>query len=265
MEADTKKPTKHVMADRTEYHLDGNIHNNEGEPAVIFADGTSQYWRYGKMHCLSGPAHRGSDGTDIYFIDGVEIHKHVYPMAAKNYLKRRAMKETYKGGPFPSPFEELGLGEMLTPEQPTSPSKARGGSLPPDPPRTPSTGRGGSFRVGPNFYTERITARRQQTEVDSSASGNAPVKGTPPTDDSTAYLEPSIPEARHIARVYQLASLLVGMKQDAWYYDELHDESDGVDNEPELTFEGMLKILGPTAEKVVPDIEKACRDNEPSL
>jgi len=37
------------------YLVDGKLHNNEG-PAVIYNDGTREWWFNGKRHNINGPA-----------------------------------------------------------------------------------------------------------------------------------------------------------------------------------------------------------------
>ena len=50
---------------------DGRIHNDSG-PAVIFSDGSTQYYQHGHLHRTDGPAIKTNDGIIRWFLNGTE-------------------------------------------------------------------------------------------------------------------------------------------------------------------------------------------------
>ena len=44
-----------------------------GGPAVIWVDGTKQWWQNGKPHRLDGPAFEWKDGAREWAIDGLDV------------------------------------------------------------------------------------------------------------------------------------------------------------------------------------------------
>ena len=51
----------------------GELHNTRG-PAIIWYNGTVEYWVNGKPHRTDGPAYIGADGTVVYFQNGL-LHR----------------------------------------------------------------------------------------------------------------------------------------------------------------------------------------------
>lgn len=53
----------------TEYWKDGCFHRDEDEgPAVIFSDGTQEYWIYGMLHRRKGPAIIYTCGRKLWYL-----------------------------------------------------------------------------------------------------------------------------------------------------------------------------------------------------
>lgn len=48
----------------------GELHRDDGGPAVVWADGTRQWWQEGRMHRTEGPAVVHDDGTDEWWVRG---------------------------------------------------------------------------------------------------------------------------------------------------------------------------------------------------
>jgi len=63
----------------TKYYLDDSckkLHRNYG-PAVIYNNGSVEYWRQGQLHNISGPAIETSRGKKVYYLYGRRLtHKH---------------------------------------------------------------------------------------------------------------------------------------------------------------------------------------------
>jgi hypothetical protein len=56
----------------TKYYLDDSckkLHRNHG-PAVIYNNGSVEYWRQGQLHNISGPAIETSRGKKVYYLYG---------------------------------------------------------------------------------------------------------------------------------------------------------------------------------------------------
>jgi len=54
------------------YYLDDScekLHKNHG-PAVIYNNGSVEYWRQGQLHNISGPAIETSRGKKVYYLYG---------------------------------------------------------------------------------------------------------------------------------------------------------------------------------------------------
>ena len=54
------------------YNKKGQLHRTDG-PAVVYADGTKQWWQNDERHRTDGPAVVYADGTEIWFINGEPI------------------------------------------------------------------------------------------------------------------------------------------------------------------------------------------------
>lgn len=72
---DTEHPT-FIRADGTKEwrDADGKLHRPDG-PAVIWADGTEEYWLHGERHREDGPAVINPDGSEEHWINGVRQDK----------------------------------------------------------------------------------------------------------------------------------------------------------------------------------------------
>ena len=65
---------KIVTPEKTEYRKGGKLHRNNG-PAIIYADGSKEWWLNGERHRKGGPAIVHADGTERYFIHGAQFPK----------------------------------------------------------------------------------------------------------------------------------------------------------------------------------------------
>jgi len=61
-----------VYKDRTEWHLNGKRHREDG-PAIGWADGSRYWWLNGKRHREDGPAIEWSDGSKEWWLNGKEL------------------------------------------------------------------------------------------------------------------------------------------------------------------------------------------------
>jgi len=68
-----KEYTIRVYDDRTEWHLDGVLHREDG-PAVEFDDGYRAWYINGQFHREDGPAVECADGTKVWYKNG-EVHR----------------------------------------------------------------------------------------------------------------------------------------------------------------------------------------------
>lgn len=75
---------------------DGKRHNIEG-PAVVYPDGSYEYWLEGKLHNLNGPAVVRADGSTEYFVDGRSVTKIGYCKSVERYIEKygEAVKAEY--------------------------------------------------------------------------------------------------------------------------------------------------------------------------
>jgi hypothetical protein len=55
-----------------EHRVNGNLHRKDG-PAIIFADGSVEWWLDGMRHREDGPAYVAASGTKAYYIAGYEL------------------------------------------------------------------------------------------------------------------------------------------------------------------------------------------------
>jgi hypothetical protein len=62
----------------------GEIHRIGG-PALIWSDGTQEYYLEDKMHRTNGPAIVYTDGSSEYWVGGVKYTEDEYPKAVFNY------------------------------------------------------------------------------------------------------------------------------------------------------------------------------------
>jgi hypothetical protein len=62
-----------VIADMSciEKWQDGKLHCDTG-PAIIYPDGTKEWYQNGLLHRVDGPAIEYPDGTEEYFLEGIE-------------------------------------------------------------------------------------------------------------------------------------------------------------------------------------------------
>ena len=65
-----KEYTVRVYDDRTEWHLDGVLHREDG-PAIEWADGGKSWWINGKQHRDNGPAVEDDNGHMEWWINGL--------------------------------------------------------------------------------------------------------------------------------------------------------------------------------------------------
>ena len=63
-----------TKADGTQYwNQDGELHRVDG-PAIIYAaDGSKEWYQNGKIHRVDGPAYIGTDGSQAWWIKGIQI------------------------------------------------------------------------------------------------------------------------------------------------------------------------------------------------
>ena len=79
--------TKHTLFDRVEYRLNGKLHNDKDQPAVIYPNGDQYWWQHGQLHregdqpaiifanghqewYQDGQCHRGGDQPAVIFANG---------------------------------------------------------------------------------------------------------------------------------------------------------------------------------------------------
>ena len=74
--------------------LNGQYHR-DGGPAIIFVDGTLEWWKHGDLHREDGPAKEFPDGTLEWWING-KLHRDDGP-AAINY-EGELVSEWYQNG-----------------------------------------------------------------------------------------------------------------------------------------------------------------------
>ena len=75
------------------YNVLGQLHREEG-PAIIWADGSMEWWQNGQRHCIGGPAVEWGDGTREWYQNGVR-HREDGP-AYVGY--RESVKEWWQRG-----------------------------------------------------------------------------------------------------------------------------------------------------------------------
>jgi hypothetical protein len=44
-----------------------------GEPAVVYTDGTKEFWERGQRHCATGAAVRHADGDNEFWLHGARV------------------------------------------------------------------------------------------------------------------------------------------------------------------------------------------------
>ena len=63
-----------ILDDRTEYRLNGKLHNDNDLPAIVYNDGTLMWFKNGLMHRVNGPAFISLTGTEYWYQNG-EYHR----------------------------------------------------------------------------------------------------------------------------------------------------------------------------------------------
>jgi hypothetical protein len=58
-----------VFADRTEWHLNGKLHREDG-PAIECADGHKEWYINNRLHREDGPAIEYADGNKMWYLNG---------------------------------------------------------------------------------------------------------------------------------------------------------------------------------------------------
>ena len=71
-----------------EYYIHGKCHRTDG-PAVIWPDGYTEYYVNGKLHRTDGPARIYSDGSKVYYIHGVKMSKELIEDYRKHIFEQQ--------------------------------------------------------------------------------------------------------------------------------------------------------------------------------
>ena len=56
-----------------QWYLNGQLHREDGLPAIECADGSKQWYLNGKRHREDGPAIECADGYKVWFLNGHEL------------------------------------------------------------------------------------------------------------------------------------------------------------------------------------------------
>ncbi len=70
--------------------IDGRFHRDNDRPAIIFADGTKEYWIDGHRHREHGPAIEWADGTVSHYINDERLTKKQW----EKYVKENKIRRT---------------------------------------------------------------------------------------------------------------------------------------------------------------------------
>lgn len=100
---------------RTEFRVNGKLHREDG-PAVIWNDGTENWYQNGRLHREDGPARTWYDGSTTWYIDGVpqsepgpqivkDIHEYIHAHGLHELIQSgdEVSMETVRGA-FPTVF-----------------------------------------------------------------------------------------------------------------------------------------------------------------
>lgn len=87
------KPRRIRLHDRTEYRNRRRQLDRADAPAIIWSDGTTEWWRKGRRHRDGGPAIEAADGAVSWFKDG-KLHRDDGPA----YADRQGNEEWWRDG-----------------------------------------------------------------------------------------------------------------------------------------------------------------------
>jgi hypothetical protein len=74
------------------YQGDDFIHHNEGEPAVIYSDGTKYWYIHGVLHREDGPTVEWADGYKFWYLEGKRVEEENFEEAVKIYKASKICK-----------------------------------------------------------------------------------------------------------------------------------------------------------------------------
>lgn len=81
--------SKNNIPIKTNLDLNGFLHNENDEPAIVYKDGTKVWYKHGFKHRLNGAAQIDSSGKKYHYIEG----KYIKPEKFKKYSRLYKLKK----------------------------------------------------------------------------------------------------------------------------------------------------------------------------
>ena len=75
------------------WYKDGELHREEGHPAIEFANGTKAWYKNGKEHREDGPTWECANGDKLWYLNGKQYTEQYYIIAMRKIKLERVLKQ----------------------------------------------------------------------------------------------------------------------------------------------------------------------------